>query len=136
MFDIHMGVPEMEEFWNSLAEKVISGKASKGEIKQYNLIGKALVLLANNPRHPSLQSHEIDVLTARYGTKVWCSYMQNHTQGQDVFSGSTGRNRRTLRLWLLSHIRTTVRAMLIRRLHCRSCRRRAIAPTDRQHGCP
>ena len=81
MFDIHMGVPEMEEFWNSLAAKVISGKASKGEIKQYNLFGKALVLLANNPRHPSLQTHEIDVLTARYGTKVWCSYLQNHTPG-------------------------------------------------------
>ena len=78
MFDIHMGVPEMEAFWNNLTEKVSSGKASKKDLKQYNLIGKALVLLANNPRHPSLQSHEIDVLSARYGTKVWCAYLQNH----------------------------------------------------------
>ena len=79
MFVIRMGVPEMDKFWNDLTEKVTSGKASKGEVKQYNLIGKALVLLANDPRHPILQSHEIDVLTARYGTKVWCSYLQNHT---------------------------------------------------------
>ncbi len=79
MFVIRMGVPEMEEFWNGLTEKVTSGKASKAELKQYTLIGKTFVLLANNPRHPSLQSHEIDVLTVRYGTKVWCSYLQNHT---------------------------------------------------------
>ena len=40
---------------------------------------KAMVLLANNPKHPSLQSHEIEVLTSRYRTKVWCSYLQNNT---------------------------------------------------------
>ena len=79
MFEIHMGVPEMEDFWNALTEKVFSGKASKSEVKLYNLIGKAMVLLANNPRHPGLQSHEIEVLTSRYGTKVWCSYLQNNT---------------------------------------------------------
>ncbi len=79
MFEIHMGVPEMEDFWNSLVDKVSSGKASKNESKLYSLIGKAMVLLANNPRHPGLQSHEIDVLTSRYGTKVWCSYLQNNT---------------------------------------------------------
>lgn len=79
MFEIHMGVPEMESFWNDLTEKISSGKASKNEVRLYNLIGKAMVLLAANPRHPSLQSHEIDVLTARYGVKVWCSYLQNNT---------------------------------------------------------
>ena len=79
MFDIHMGIPEMEAYWNDLVEKVFYGKASRGEAKLYNLIGKALVLLANNPRHPGLQSHEIDVLTSRYGIKVWCSYLQNNT---------------------------------------------------------
>lgn len=79
MFEIHMGVPEMEEFWNTLTENVSSGNASKSDIKLYNLIGKAMLHLAKNPRHPGLQSHEIDVLTSRYGTKVWCSYLQNNT---------------------------------------------------------
>ena len=79
MFEIHMGIPEMEEFWNHLTENVAAGTASKAEVKLYNLIGKAMVLLANNPRHPGLQSHEIGVLTSRYGTKVWCSYLQNNT---------------------------------------------------------
>ena len=79
MFEIHMGVPEMEEFWNSLSGKVSSGLASKRDVKLYNLIGKAMLHLANNPRHPGLRSHEIDALTSRYGTKVWCSYLQNDT---------------------------------------------------------
>ena len=79
MFHIHMGIPEMEAFWYGLTDNVRSGKASKTEIKQYHQIGKALVLLADNPRHPGLNSHEIDALTARYGKKVWCSYLQNNT---------------------------------------------------------
>ena len=29
MIEIHMGIPEMEEFWNGLTNKVKFGKASK-----------------------------------------------------------------------------------------------------------
>lgn len=79
MFSIHMGIPEMEKFWTDLQEKVHSGKASGSDEKLYKLIGKALVLLANDPRHPGLQSHEITSLSARYGQKVWESYLQNNT---------------------------------------------------------
>ena len=39
MFDIHMGVPEMEIFWNELSDKVRTEKASKDEIKLYKKIG-------------------------------------------------------------------------------------------------
>lgn len=38
-----------------------------------------MVLLANHPKHSGLQSHEIEVLTSRYGIKVWCSHLQNNT---------------------------------------------------------
>ena len=79
MFQIHMGVPEMVSFWTDLKEKADSGKASKTEMKKYRLIGKALLQLARDPRYPGLQSHEIAVLSARYGMKVWCSYLQNNT---------------------------------------------------------
>ena len=78
-YAIHMGVPEMETFWNMLQSKVRSGKASKNEEILYRKIGKALCLLSNNPRHPGLQSHEIPSLTARYETKVWESYLENNT---------------------------------------------------------
>lgn len=79
MFTIRMGIPEMEEFWDGLEAKVDSGTASKTEVTLYKKIGKALVLLANDPRYPGLNSHEISSLTARYGQKVWESYLENKT---------------------------------------------------------
>ena len=65
MFTIRMGIPEMEEFWTNLESKVESGKSTKAELKLYNKIGKTLFLLANNPRHPGLNSHEISSLSER-----------------------------------------------------------------------
>lgn len=79
MFEIHMGVPEMAAFWESLQESVKSGKGSKAEAQQYKRIGKALLQLSTDPRYPGLQSHEVAALTARYGQKVWESYLQNNT---------------------------------------------------------
>ena len=79
MFTIRMGIPAMEEFWDGLEAKVDSETASKTEITLYKKIGKALVLLANDPRYPGLNSHEISSLTARYGQKVWESYLENKT---------------------------------------------------------
>ena len=72
-----MGVPEMAEFWSSLKEKNGSGKATKTESSLYKKIGKALALLAADPRHPGLNSHEVNALTVRYGLKVWESYLEN-----------------------------------------------------------
>lgn len=81
MFSIHMGVPEMEEFWNTLCTSVESGTATKEKIKLYEKMGKALVLLSTNPRHPGLHSHDIDALSRRYGMRVWESYLENKTSG-------------------------------------------------------
>ena len=79
MYSIHMGVPEMETLWNDLRNKVRQGVATKKRIKLYKQLGKAMRLLSNDPRYPGLQSHEIDALTARYGMKVWESYLENNT---------------------------------------------------------
>lgn len=79
MFTIHMGLPEMKSFWDELKAKNDSGKATKTESAEYKKIGKALVLLANDPRHPGLNSHDIPSLTARYGERVWESYLENNT---------------------------------------------------------
>ena len=79
MFEIHLGIPEMEELWNSLSGKVNNGSAKRNEIKLYKRMGKAMVLLSDNPRHPGLNSHEISSLTARYGMKVFESYLENNT---------------------------------------------------------
>lgn len=78
-YRIHLGIPEMEALWNDLKTKVKSGAAGKKEIKLYRQMGKAMALLSDNPRHPGLHSHEITALTARYGMKVWESYLENNT---------------------------------------------------------
>lgn len=84
MFEIHLGIPEMEELWNNLQKKHQDGTATKKEEKLRKQMGKAMALLSGNPRHPGLHSHEISSLTARYGQKVWQSYLENDVN--DVLS--------------------------------------------------
>ena len=79
MFIIRMGIPEMEAFWSELENKIETKSASKEEIKIYNRIGKTLLLLSTDPRHPGLNTHEISSLSHRYGRKIWESYIENHT---------------------------------------------------------
>ncbi len=79
MYSIVMGIPEMQDFWNTLCSKVKSGSATKDEVKLHKKMGKALIHLQQNPRHPGLETHEITSLSRRYGTKVWQSYIENQT---------------------------------------------------------
>ncbi len=76
MFEIHLGIPEMEKLWNDLEKKHRDRSATKQEEKLRKQMGKAMALLSGNPRHPGLHSHEISSLTTRYGLKVWESYSQ------------------------------------------------------------
>ena len=46
-----------------------------------NLMTLALKLLSADPFYPSLQTHEIEPLSRRYGMKVWQSYLENKTSG-------------------------------------------------------
>ena len=79
MYAIHLGVPEMEEFWNSLSARVKGGTAAKDEAKLYKKLGKSMLLISQNPRHTGLETHEISALSKRYGAKVWQSYLENNT---------------------------------------------------------
>ena len=79
MYAIHMGIPEMKALWEDLQQKHRSGRASKAEEKLYKLMGKAMRLIATDPRYPGLQTHEITALSRRYGMKVWQSYLENNT---------------------------------------------------------
>jgi hypothetical protein len=76
-----MGVSEMEALWNELKQKHTNGTARKKEEQLYKKWGSALKKLAENPMYPSLQSHEIDTLSRRYGMKVWQSYLENKKSG-------------------------------------------------------
>ena len=77
MFEIYFGIPEIRDFWLNLKNKIDTGQATKDEIKLHKKLVKALVLLQSNPKHNSLKSHEIEVLSQRYGRKVWESYLEN-----------------------------------------------------------
>jgi hypothetical protein len=63
--------------WGELCSKSESSTQSKDEEKLYKKWGKAMALLANDPKHPGLHSHEIEALSHRYGSKVWQSYLEN-----------------------------------------------------------
>ena len=78
-FRIRMGVPEMEAFWNELSQRSLAGALEKDEAKFFKKLVKTLVFLGQNPRHPGLNSHEIDALTKKHGLKVFQSYLENNT---------------------------------------------------------
>jgi hypothetical protein len=78
-FNIRMGVPEMAARWNDLAVRKRQGQLDKNEERFFKRLVKTLGYLQQNPRHNSLQSHEIDALTRKYGIKIFQSYLENNT---------------------------------------------------------
>ena len=78
-YNIRMGVPEMLELWLKLQKGHREGTLKKDDEQLYNKWGNALKKLAEDPFYPSLQTHEIEVLSKRYGMKVWQSYLENKT---------------------------------------------------------
>ena len=78
-FSIRMGVPGMEALWNDLSARKEKGNLDKVEERFFKRWVKALAYLSANPRHNSLASHEIDVLSRRHGVKIFQSYLENKT---------------------------------------------------------
>jgi hypothetical protein len=78
-FEIRMGIPEMDLIWKNLSSGYDSNTLSKNELLLFKKLAKALKLLSKNPRHPGLQSHEIELLTSKYGFKIFQSYLENNT---------------------------------------------------------
>lgn len=80
-FNIRMGIPEMEKLWKNLQTSYRNGTIGKKEEELYKKWGNALKKLANDPKYPSLNTHEIPPLSKRYGMKVWQSYLENRKSG-------------------------------------------------------
>lgn len=84
-YRIELGFPEFKDFYFDLLNRAKTGTLSKDEIKLFKKLSKTISFLENNPAHNSLNSHEIDALSARYSKssgkniKVWQSYLENHT---------------------------------------------------------
>lgn len=80
-FIIKMGIPEMLELWTELQTKHRDGTIKKKEEELYKKWGYALKKLSADPFYPGLKTHEISVLSRRYGVKVWQSYIENKNSG-------------------------------------------------------
>ena len=76
-FSIEWGVPEMWALRQDLQTKFEADSLDGDERRLFKTLQKCVLLLAANPGHPGLASHEISDLTKRYGVKVWQSYLEN-----------------------------------------------------------
>ncbi len=79
MFKVLFGVPEIQERWDSLYQKKTDGSITKDELSLLKKWAKVISYLSQNPKHPSLQTHEITVLSEKFGHRVWQSYLENKT---------------------------------------------------------
>jgi len=80
-FNIRLGIPDFESLWNSLAGKYNCGTLGKNDKILFNKLGKTLTLLSQNPSHPGLHSHKINLLTEKMGIPVFQSYIENNVSG-------------------------------------------------------
>ncbi|MDZ7767002.1 MAG: hypothetical protein U5K00_21735 [Melioribacteraceae bacterium] len=89
-FEIFFGYPEIDKLMSELSAKRKSGKLSKDGIKFHNKLGKAFTLLSQNPKHNSLETHEIKELSKKFGKKVFQSYFENRTPAAARFFWAHG----------------------------------------------
>lgn len=67
-------------FLTEEAQKQYDGlKNNKGLQKRYKAVQKTLNLLKDNPRHPSLNTHEYSKLSQDLGVKIFEAYAQQNT---------------------------------------------------------
>ena len=92
-FKIRMGIPTMDQLWQSLTAGFDLQTLSNEQYKLYKKWGKALALLSANPFYPSLKSHEITSLSVKFGRKVFESYLENSTPSAARMFWIYGNNR-------------------------------------------
>lgn len=96
-FEILMGIPEMNAYWENLCERAEADRLGNDK-KIFKKLVKVLNLLSDNPRHNSLVTHEIKPLSDRYGIKVWQSYLESSTPaaGRIFWVYGPGKNQITI----------------------------------------
>ncbi len=71
---------EFTLFLTEDAQAVLDGLGAS-DAKQARKVDKCLARLAQNPRHPGLNSHSFSSLDAVFGAPVWESYVENNVPG-------------------------------------------------------
>lgn len=68
--------------WTNAAQTVFVGlRQDHAQEKRFKAVRKALRFLAENPRHPSLGTHEWKSTPCPHGDKLWEAYAENRTAG-------------------------------------------------------
>lgn len=80
-YNMRMGIPEMAELWIRLKTSYRDGTINKKDAELYKKWGSALKKLSMELFYPSLNSHEIEPLSKRYGMMGWQSYLENKKSG-------------------------------------------------------
>lgn len=62
-------------------QQLVDLQLAKDKLIAYKAVIKALRLLAENPRHPGLNTHEYSSFVGPDGAKVYEAYAQNNTPG-------------------------------------------------------
>ena len=65
-------------------------KGSNTYQKQYNAVCKTLKYLADDPRHPGLQTHKFESLSLKAGLSVFEAYAENKTSSAFIIFFSYG----------------------------------------------
>jgi hypothetical protein len=85
-FELCYGIPEMDALVKRLRDGVTNNSLDGDDRRLAKTLFKALHMLADQgPFYNGLQSHDIDDLTARYGTTVHQSYLENDTPSAGRF---------------------------------------------------
>jgi hypothetical protein len=73
-----------------------AGQIGQRRRKVLQEAGQSLGYLAENPRHNSLASHEIDDLTRKYGFRIFQSYLENNTPSAGRMFWAYGPDKRDI----------------------------------------
>ena len=80
-------------------KELIADKSKKAAMKA---VVKSLKLMANNLKHPSLNTHKYDEIEGPNGEEVFESYAQNNTPGAYRIFWHYGPGKKTITILLIS----------------------------------
>jgi len=66
-------------FTNEAALNLEKLESDPSKKKRLNAVRKSLGYLENNPKHPSLNTHEYNSLSRQFGIKIFEAYAENKT---------------------------------------------------------
>lgn len=95
MFKIRMGIPEMKQVWDDLLVKKKNNNLTVDEEDLFKRLTKSIKFLSVDPKHPGLQTHEIEELSKKYKMKIWQSYLDQGKTARRIF-WTYGPNRKEI----------------------------------------